>query len=214
MSDTRRLATFVRAHVAGFEAASVQAAASFLHAKIGQRLVPASMRFAVRSALERGLGASVMGADVVLSATSRALADGAASRGAAQLAGHGTKAVAGVAIRQVAAGVGRASAAGFVIDGAVGGVEAIRAYRAGEMTSSEAWRHAGKEGVTGAIACGAGVALAAGAVVATGGLAPVAVFAIGAVGSTGVKLGLSKMGSRAKLKGRKSPPELLPIPAD
>lgn len=210
MSDTRRFATFVRAQIAGFQAASVQAAATYLHGKFGARLVPASMRMALRHTIERSVGASVTGEIVALSAGSRAMAEAAASRGAAQLASHGARAMTGVALRQVVGGVGRASAAGFVVDGVVGGVEAYRGFRAGEMSSGEAWRHVGIEGVTGAIACGAGVALAAGAVVATGGLAPAAVLAIGAVSSTGVKLGLRKVVGRPSLRPGKTP-EPLPV---
>lgn len=187
----------------------MRAAASYLHSKVGQRLLPASMQLALRRALERGVGATVNAEVAGISAASRVLAEEVASRGALRFASYGTKAAAGVALRQVARGVGRASAAGFVVDGAIGGVEAYRAYRSGEMTSAEAWRHVGVEGVTGAIACGAGVAVAAGAIVATGGLAPAAVLAIGAVSSTGVKLGLRKAISRPKLP-RRHTPSLLP----
>lgn len=203
MSDTRRFAGILRAHIAGLQACFVQAAATHLHGKLGQRLLPASMQMALRHTIEKGLGTSVTGEIIALSSGSRAMAEAAASQGALRFVGQGTKAVTRVAARQVLGGIGRASAAGFVVDGAVGGVEAYRAYRAGEMTSSEAWRHVGVEGVSGAIACGAGVALAAGAVVATGGLAPAAVLAVGAVSSTGVKFGLTKMMGRKKLERRK-----------
>lgn len=200
MSDTRRFASFFRAQIAGIEASSVQAAAKVLHEKVGKRLLPASVRMALRHGLERSVGLSVSGEVVALSSSSRVMAEAAARRGARELAKQGTRSLGKAALGQVARGVGRASAAGFVIDGVVGGVEAYRGFRNNEMSSGEALRHVGVEGVTGAIACGAGVALAAGAVVLTGGIAPAAVLAIGAIGSTGVKLGLRKAVSRPKLR--------------
>lgn len=211
MSDTRRFATFVRAQVAGIEACSVQAAATYLHTKLAERWLPTSLGFALRRALEQRAGLSVTAEMLALSAASRAMAQEAARRGAARLASQTTGSlIAGTALKQVIGGVGRASAAGFVVDGAVGGVEAYQAVRKGQMTTKQAWRHVGIEGVTGAIACGAGVALTAGIVVATGGLAPAAVLGIAAVSSTGVKLGLRKAITRSEPKRLKAPPALLP----
>lgn len=205
MSKARRFASFLRAHIAGFEASSAYAAASYLHAKLGHKILPEATKWAVQQGIERVAATSVKTEIVKISAASRTIADELASRGAMQLVRHGGRGVTKVALRQVAGGIGRASLAGFVIDGAIGSVEAYRAYRAGEMDSSEALRHAGIEGVTGAIACGAGVALAAGAVVLTGGLAPSAVLAIGAVGSTGVKYGLRRVADRRHFAVRTKP---------
>lgn len=207
MDDTRRLAAFAKAQIVGIEACSVQAAASFLHNKLAARWLPASLRFALRRALEQRPALSVSSEIVAFTSVSRSAAEEAAARGAVRLVSRsaGTS-VATTAVRQVVSGVGRASAAGFVIDGAVGGVEAYRAYRSGKMSRTQALRYAGVEGVTGAIACGAGVALTAGVVVATGGIAPVAVFALAAVGSTSVKLGLRKLVRRGGHRLPISPP--------
>lgn len=209
MHETRRVAAFARAQVAGIEASTVHAAASYLHGKLAARWLPASLRFALRHLLERRASLGVGAELTALTTASRSVAEEAAARGAVRLVSRGTGAtVATTAVRQIASGVGRASAAGFVIDGAVGSVEAYRAYRAGTMSRGEALRHAGVEGVTGAVACGAGVALAAGVVVATGGIAPVTVFALAAVSSTGVKLGLRKLVLRRNPKLPSVPPLL------
>lgn len=205
MNEARRFASHLRAHIAGFEASSLQAAAGYLHAKLGHKVLPEATKYVLQQGIERAVGATVKTEIVKISAASRRVAEELASRGAMQLVRHGGKGITKVAVQQIARGIGRASLAGFVVDGALGSVEAYRAYRAGEMSSSEALRHVGVEGVTGAIACGAGVALAAGAVVLTGGLAPSAMLAIGAVGSTGIKYGLRRLADRPRFQARPRP---------
>ena len=193
MSKARRFASFLRAHVAGFEASSVQAFARHLHARLGRRFLPEATQWALRQGIERGVETSLRTEIVNVSSASRSLAHELANHGAMQLLRHGGKGVTKVALRQLAGGIGRASAAGFVIDGALGAIDAYRGYRAGELSAADAWRHVGVEGVTGALACGGGVALAAGVVVVTGGLAPSSVFVLGAVGSSGIKYGLNRV---------------------
>lgn len=213
MNDVRRFASSLRAHIAGFEASSVQAAAGYLHAKLGHKVLPKATKLALQEGIERVAFASLKADMVKVSAASQRIAEELASRGAIQLVRHGGKGITKIAVQQIAKGVGRASLAGFVIDGAVGSVEAYRGYRSGAMSSSEALRHVGVEGVTGAIACGAGVALAAGAVVLTGGLAPSAVLAIGAVSSTGIKYGLRRIADRPRFDARPKPALAGPRPA-
>lgn len=196
MSKARRIASFLRAHVAGFEASYIHAFARYLHTKLGDKVLPEATKLAVRKGIERVVDTSVKTEMLKVSAASRSLADELASRGATQLLRHGGKGVTKVALRQIAAGIGRASVAGFVIDGAMGAIDAYRGYRAGELTAAEAWRHVGIEGVTGAVACGGGVALAAGAMVVAGGLAPPVMLVVGAAGSTGIKYGLSRVARR------------------
>lgn len=195
-----RFGRFVRAQVAGLEACATRAASLCLHEVAGRRWVPESLRLVTRRLFD-GAAGSAVAADAAGVVVSRALVERSAARGASALArtaGEAGRVAAAIAAREVLRGVGRASAAGFVVDAAIGGVVAARAYRRGECTAREAWGHVAEEGITGGLACGAGVALAVGAVALSGGLGVVTVFAIGAAGATGAKAGLQRIVRRRR----------------
>jgi len=103
-----------------------------------------------------------------------------------------SRAVIRSASRDVLRGASRAAAFGLVIDGAIGGVEGYLAYRRGRLTRGEAFMHAGKEAVSGALATGTGVVLAGVAVALTGAMAGPAVFVIGAGGAIAAKHALNR----------------------
>ena len=98
--------------------------------------------------------------------------------------------------RELLKGAGKAAGVGFVIDGAVAGVEAAVAVRNGSMTQGRAMRYVAKEAVTGAVATGAGVLLGASLVALTGGMAAPVVFAVGALGAIGTKRLLRRVTDR------------------
>src|SRR5690606_33403844 len=85
MSKARRFASFLRAHVAGFEASSVQAFARHLHARLGRRFLPEATKWALRQGIERGVETSLRTEIVNVSSASRSLAHELANHGAMQL---------------------------------------------------------------------------------------------------------------------------------
>lgn len=95
--------------------------------------------------------------------------------------------VARSAARPVLRGASRAAAIGFVVDGAVAGIEAVIAVRNGTTDRDTAMRHVAKEAASGAVATGAGVLAGAALVALTGGIAAPVVFAVSAAGSIGAK---------------------------
>jgi hypothetical protein len=121
------------------------------------------------------------------------VAGGSSSIGAAVVAKGGAESgaklakAAGLTSRQLLRHTGRAAAAGFVIDGARGGVEADLAFRRGRLDRRGAWLHAGREAATGALSTTAGIGLAAGAVALTGAMPAAVVFVIGAGGAIAAK---------------------------
>jgi hypothetical protein len=196
----KNLLHFIRANVAGAEAVAVRTAAEHLFEAGGKRLLAEGAQKAMRelaensarailgnfapSALARVAGAAELTAGVMRSAATD-LAKGA---GMAVVREAGK-----TAAKEVLKGAGRAAGVGFVVDGVFGGVEAALAYRKGTMTSKEAAVHVSKEAGTGALATGAGVAVAAGVVALTGGLAAPVVFVIGAGAAIGAKQGLRRL---------------------
>lgn len=189
-----QLGKLVRAQVAGVEACATRAASLCLHEVVGKRWVPESLRLVTRRVLD-GAATSVVTVDAAGMVVSRTVLEQAAASGVRALTRTGGEAASvtvSLAAREVLRGVGRASAAGLFVDAAIGGVVAAHAHRRGVLTKRQAWGYVAKEGLTGGLACGAGVALASGAVAVGGGLGVVTVFAIGAVGATATKAGLER----------------------
>jgi hypothetical protein len=200
----------LRAAIAGGEAAKLILSSAVLFEAGGKHVLSDGAKRAVREVAERGAtraialttspilaSAGELAAKPVLAMTAKA---GAAlglkaGRGASATANGAASAMAkGVgkqamrmAGKQVLKGAGKAAGIGFVLDGAVAGVEAIVALRNGSADRRTAAIHVAKEATTGALATGAGVLLGAGIVALTGGLATPVVFAVGAIGSIGTK---------------------------
>lgn len=97
------------------------------------------------------------------------------------------------ATKEILKGAGKAAGIGFMIDGAVAGVEAVVAVRNGKLDSKKAAAYVATEAATGAVATGAGMLLGATLVALTGGVAAPVVFAVGALGSIGTKRMLRKL---------------------
>lgn len=204
---TVRFRDALRSRVAGVEAVAVLTAAGALFRAGGHRVLPAGAREVVQEVTGQAAQRFVAAAPkMMLAGTAAAPASAAATglgasaapalaRAATSMAPEGAllargalaKTVARAAGREVAKGVGRAAAVGLVLDGVIGGAEAIVAYRRGRITRREAYVHTATEALTGAAATGAGVALAAGAVAVTGGLGAPVVFAVAAAGAIGTK---------------------------
>jgi hypothetical protein len=174
----------VRAAVAGSRGTSLRMAAQALFDAGGNKVLPAAVQRAIRSAVERQASKLLMGSGLLeqASATGRLLEGGAARTAVI----HGARA----AGRQVARSIGGAAAVGALVDGGWAAVEATRLVRAGSMTQKEAVTHVAREAGTGALATAAGTATAALLVAVTGGVAAPAVFAVAAVASLGAKMGL------------------------
>jgi hypothetical protein len=180
--------------IAGQGALGVQHAAQALYEAGGKRLLHEGLqagvqRMCTRASLETitvlapTLLVEGMGAAAVPSGL-RALtvATGAAAVQTARAAGA-----------QVLRGALRAGGVGLVIDGAVGAVSGLWAYRRGTMTGKQACLHTVREAGTGAVSTATGVALAAGVIALTGTLAAPTVLAIGAGGALASKLGLTRL---------------------
>ncbi|NUQ75366.1 MAG: hypothetical protein HUU21_17595 [Polyangiaceae bacterium] len=201
----KNLLHLIRANVAGAEAVAIRGAAETLFETGGKRLLAEGAQKAIRelaensakailgsfapTALARALGAAELTTATVQSAATE-LAKGA---GKAVVRETGK-----AAMKEVLKGAGKAAGVGFVVDGVFGGVEAALAYKKGTMTGKEAAVHISTEAGTGALATGAGVAVAAGIVALTGGLAAPVVFVIGAGSAIGAKQGLKHLLSRVR----------------
>ncbi|MDB4944295.1 MAG: hypothetical protein JWP97_3829 [Labilithrix sp.] len=192
----------LRAAVAGGGAAKLIATSASLFEAGGKNLLSQSAQRMVRAAAEKGAKQAILtAAGPVLetasglarglesvSPASSALAFGArAVKSSGKLALGAGKTAFRVASEEVLKGAGRAAGVGFVIDGAVAGLEAVIAVRNGSTDKVSAAKYVAKEATTGAVATGAGVLLGAGLVALTGGIAAPVVFAVGAMGSLGTK---------------------------
>lgn len=186
----------LRATVAGNAAVKVASSALALFEAGGKRVLAPAAQVAIRKAAERGT------ARALAVATSPLLEAASAVPGLARPAANAVEAgtalapsaaravsvqVARTAAKQVLRGASRAAAIGFVVDGAVAGIEAVVAVRNGSTDKESAIRHVAKEAASGAVATGAGVLAGAGLVALTGGIAAPVVFAVSAAGSIGVK---------------------------
>ena len=195
----------LRAALAGGEAARLIATSAALFEAGGKHVLSAGAKHAVREVAERGAARAIamttgpilesagsLAAKPLLAMTAKAgaalgmeqTAGVAASSAVARGIGKQAMRMAG---KQVLKGAGKAAGIGFVIDGAVAGVEAIIAVRNGSTDKKTAAIHVAKEATTGALATGAGVLLGASLVALTGGIGAPVVFAVGALGSIGAK---------------------------
>jgi len=197
-TDPKSVGNALRAVAAGSAATKVISASVSLFEAGGKLVLDEGSRNTLRSVAEKGAekalalaaGPFLGPATMVAKAPIKLLAQGAKM----------TKAIAPQAAksagREILKGAGRAAGIGFVIDGAVAGVEAAIAMRGGTMSGKKAATYVAKEAATGAIATGTGVLLAAGLVAITGGIAAPVVFAVGALGSIGTKRLLRKLTER------------------
>lgn len=184
----------LRATVAGNAAVKVAASALALFEAGGKRVLAPAAQVAIRKVAERGTArALAVATSPLLEAASAVpgLGRPAATAVETALAPSAARAVsvqvARTAAKQVLRGASRAAAIGFVVDGAVAGIEAVVAVRNGSTDRETAIRHVAKEAASGAVATGAGVLAGAGLVALTGGIAAPVVFAVSAAGSIGVK---------------------------
>lgn len=186
----------LRASVAGNAAVKVASAAFTLFEAGGKRVLAPATQAALRKVAEKGTQkALAMATAPLLEAVPAAVRPAAeAAKGLeagvalAPTAGRAISVqVARTAAREVLKGAGRAAALGFVVDGAVAGIEAVVAVRNGSTDRDTAIRHVAKEAASGAVATGAGVLVGASLVALTGGFAAPVVFAASAAGTIGVK---------------------------
>jgi hypothetical protein len=199
------IAESLRAALAGGEAAKLIASSAALFEAGGKHMLSAGAQKAVREVAERGAARAIamttgpilesagsLAAKPLIAMTAKAGAalglkqSAGVAAGSALAKGVGKQAMR-MAGKQVLKGAGKAAGIGFVLDGAVAGVEAIIAVRNGSTDKRSAAIHVAKEATTGAIATGAGVLLGAGLVALTGGIGAPVVFAVGALGSIGAK---------------------------
>jgi hypothetical protein len=197
-ADPRTFSDALRAVIAGGAAARAIASSVALFEAGGKLLLDQSAKDLVRGAAER------------TAASALAVATGPLLGPAAEIAkrpiellattGKAVRAVGPAAARaagvELLKGAGKAAGVGMVIDGAVAGVEAAPAVRAGTMDRRGAAVHVATEAATGAVATGTGVLLGAGLVALTGGAAAPVVFAVGALGSIGTKRLLRRFSGR------------------
>jgi hypothetical protein len=202
------IADSLRAAIAGGEAARALSASAALFEAGGRHVLSEGAKRAVREVAERGASRAIamttgpilesaaqLASKPLLAMSSKAgaalgvksaAASGAANASKMVAAGVGKQAMR-MAGTQILKGAGKAAGIGFVLDGAIAGVEAVVAVRNGSTDKRSAAIHVAKEATTGAIATGAGVLLGAGLVALTGGIAAPVVFAVGALGSIGAK---------------------------
>ena len=188
-TDPRSVGDALRSVVAGGGAARALSASVTLFEAGGKTLLDEGAQSAVRAvAVKSAESALAIAAGPLLSFVARS-----AKKPITMLANTGKAAravgpaAARLAGKELLKGAGRAAGIGFVIDGAVAGVEAIVAMRSGAMTGRGAAGYVATEATTGALATGAGVLLGASLVALTGGVAAPVVFAVGAIGSIGTK---------------------------
>lgn len=191
--------------IAGQGALGVQHAAQVLYEAGGKRLLHEGLQAGVQRLCTRGA------LDAVTLLAPTLLVEGAAEaavtavpsrlRALTAAAGVATGQTARAAGRQVLRGALRSGAVGLVIDGALGAATGLLAYRRGTMTGKQACVHTATEAGTGAVSTATGVALAAGVIALTGGLAAPTVLAIGAGGALATKLGLTRLLQRGRPAG-------------
>lgn len=185
--------------IAGQAALGVQQAAQVLHDAGGKRVLGDALQTAVRRVCTRSAVDTValLAPGLLLDGAAGALAGTSAVPAglrsfiapAGVVVGQTARAAAG----QVLRGALRAGGVGMAIDGAIGAVVGLRAFRRGTMTGKQACVHTAVEAGTGAVSTATGVALAAGIIALTGGLAAPTVMAIGAGGALATKLGLGRL---------------------
>jgi hypothetical protein len=196
-TKTRSFVDSVRGVISGSGAAKVLAASATLFEAGGKHVLPEATKAAVRGIAERSATRAIAIASgplfepvAMLGAKPAPAPAVSFARGAAKGIGvHATR----LAAKEILKGAGKAAGLGFVLDGAIAGVEAIVAVRGGTCDGKTAVKHVAMEATTGAVATGAGVLLGAGLVALTGGLATPVVFAVGALGAVGTKTLLRRL---------------------
>ncbi len=148
---------------AGAEAVSIHESAIALHRSGAHNILQDPMRYALRR-------------------ESVELAEGALRGG-----GGALSPIAQQATKAIAQGAMRAGGVGAILDGSLAAAHAVDLVRKGEVTAEDAAIYVAEEAGTGALACAAGVALAAGVVALTGPVGPAVMFALGASGSIATK---------------------------
>ena len=205
MDDMHKPRNLVMGAIAGQGALGVQHAAQALYEAGGKRLLGQSLQAGVQKICTRGaLDTITVLAPTLLvagAAEAAAVALPARLRALTVAAGAATVQTARAAGAQVLRGALRAGGAGLVIDGALGAVSGLWAYRRGSMTGKQACVHTVTEAGTGAVSTATGVALAAGVIALTGVLAAPTVLAIGAGGALATKLGLTRLLRRKPAAG-------------
>jgi hypothetical protein len=192
-----RFTDALRAVIAGGEAAKLVSAGAALFQAGGRHVLSEGARQAVRGALERGAGQALAAAIPTALAPAAALATKRAVEIAPRALAFGARS-ASLAAKEVLRGAGKAAGIGFAIDGAVAGLEAILAHRAGTMDGAAAAKHVAKEASTGAVATGAGVLVGAGLVAVTGGIGAPVVFAASAFSAIAAKRALRRVTARKR----------------
>ena len=187
--------------IAGQAALGVQEAAQVLYAAGGQRLLHAGVQAGVQRLCTRGALDTVTLLAPTLLIAGAAEASAAAVPSTLLAVASATAQTARAAAGQVLRGALRAGGIGLVVDGAVGAASGLWAYRRGAMTGKQACVHTATEAGTGAVSTATGVALAAGVIALTGGLAAPTVLAIGAGGALATKLGLTRLLQRRPATG-------------
>ena len=187
--------------IAGQAALGVQEAAQTLYAAGGRRLLHTGVQAGVQRLCTRGALDTVTLLAPTLLIEGAAEATAAAVPSALLAVASATAQTARAAAGQVLRGALRAGGVGLVIDGAVGAASGLWAYRRGAMTGKQACVHTATEASTGAVSTATGVALAAGVIALTGGLAAPTVLAIGAGGALATKLGLNRLLQRRPATG-------------
>jgi len=187
--------------IAGQGALGVQHAAQALYEAGGKRLLHEGLqagvqRLCTRASLET---MTVLAPTLLASGVASGVAESVAAavppglRALTVATGAAAVQTVRAASAQVLRGALRAGGVGLVIDGAIGAVSGLWAYRRGTMTGKQACMHTVREAGTGAVATATGVALAAGVIALTGTLAAPTVLAIGAGGALASKLGLTRL---------------------
>ena len=188
--------------IAGQAALGVQEAAQALYVAGGQRLLHAGVQAGVQRLCTRGaLDTVTLLAPTLLIAGAAEASSAAAVPSTLLAVASATAQTARAAAGQVLRGALRAGGIGLVVDGAVGAVSGLWAYHRGAMTGKQACVHTATEAGTGAVSTATGVALAAGVIALTGGLAAPTVLAIGAGGALATKLGLTRLLQRRPATG-------------
>ena len=205
MKETSKAASVahkMRAGVAGAESVACKAAAEILFETGGKKILTEASKDMLRSSVVEGtekvlstvapeLGRKAAG--VIGKGGAKTLAKTAGETAVCESGKAVARESAKAASRTILRSAGRAAGLGAIIDGGFGLAEGVYRYSKGEMDAGEACIHAGKEAGKGAAASVAGVALAAGVVALTGGLAVPLVFSIGAGTSIAAKIGLDRL---------------------
>lgn len=198
IADPKSVGQALRAVMAGNAAAHVISSSIALFHAGGKLVLSEGTRATVRSVAEKGAerALAIAAGPLLGPATELAKKPAALLAKGASVTKQIAPAAAKAAGREILKGAGKAAGIGFVIDGAVAGVEAVSAVRSGKLDGKKAATYVATEAATGALATGTGVLLGAGLVALTGGVAAPVVFAVGALGSIGAKQALRRLTNR------------------